>query len=653
MGALKDFYTTYLANSIADGELTGRKSLSALGIKPLFNRIVTRKYIKRVICIEKIPYNYDKSLVAVLNKIAYDFNHNCKIYINTYSMPCKVDVKDKKFLDDMHAVENRYKKYKSVFDEFSETDQITGRRISLGGGLRMNLDSRGVKKLEEDYNSYKYVYKEIKEGEQLATTFLFIEIVASKNKIMKEVINRIEDYLTAEEFLYSQLSSNSSYYMANYSPASFSREFPSKEFGYCLTSSENIARFIPYNCDGFIGDGYGTLIGINLRSMTPFILNMFASGHSQINVVLGPSGTGKTYLAEFTAPGFVSQGIHCSAIDVKGREWPGIKKIIPQAIVIDISETSNVYVNTLRIDDVFVKDPKDAEEFYDISFSATINLCKILVDYDKEEESVVDSILRTCVSKVYSTRGIISNNYNTFKYSRDLNYGEIINVLESLKSSSSYSHNSTLINKMRLSLDSWFKRSKVFKGKELALKDIIESPMIIYTLNKNDDQSQTKVDSIRAFMISYLDMKKIALRKKEGKGTVCYYEELQRKEEFLNLISFIAAIVTGARSNNVAVFLLCNTIGILKEKDMRPISSNINNYFVSPLRTDEDYEMLESINCGDMVEPLRHMGDNPEQFDHVFYVKYDTGVERGSTLVKTFIHDKYKEIFKSRDTLDV
>lgn len=653
MGRLKEFYSTYFANILTDGNLSGRKNLSALGIKPLFNRIVTRKFIKRVICISKIPYDYDKSLVAVLNKIAYDYSHSCKIYINTYSLPCTIDVTSQKFLEDMHNVENRYDRYKDLFDDLKDSEKLTGKRLPIGNGMRLNISPQGLKKLEEDYNSYKYVYSQVSEGEKLANTFIFVEVVSNNNSNMKQVLKHIDEYLKLEGFGYQQLSYNSSYYMMNYSPASYAREFPSKEFMYNLTSAENVSRLMPYNCNGFIGDGYGTMFGLDLKSKSPFILNMFESGHSQINVILGPAGTGKTYLAESSAPGFVAQGIHCSAIDVKGREWRALENIISGTLIIDISETSDVFVNTLRVDDLVPKTKQEAQEFFNISYTATLNLCKILIDYKEEDESMVDSILKTCLDKVYSTNGISPRNPKTFNLSRNLKYSDIIPCLESLKVSSSYASKENLINDIRLNLDTYFNRSNIFKGKEISLKDIIDSPMVIYTLNKNDDQSQSKVDSIRAFMISYLDMKKIAIRKSQGKGTVCYYEELQRKEEFLSLITFISAIVTGARSNNVSVFLLCNTISILKERDMQPITSNINNYFCSPFRSDDDYEILAELNCKDMVKPLRRMAANPEQFDHVFYVKYDTGVQRGETTVKTYVHHKYKKYFKSRDTIHV
>lgn len=653
MGRLKDFYSTYFANLLTDGNLSGRKNLSALGIKPLFNRIVTRKYIKRVISINKIPYNYDKSLIAVLNKIAYDFSHSCKIYINTYSTPYKVDVTNQKFLEDMHSVENRYDKYRDLFGDLKDSEQLTGKRLPLGNGLKINISSQGLRKLEEDYNSYKYIYKQVSDGESLANTFIFIEVIAENNKNMKNVLKHIEEYLKLEGFGYQQLAYNSSYYMMNYSPASYAREFPSKEFMYNLTSSENISRLMPYNCNGFIGDGFGTMFGLDMRSKSPFILNMFESGHSQINVILGPAGTGKTYLAESSAPGFISQGIHCSAIDVKGREWKALKHIVKDTLILDISETSDMFVNTMRVDDLVPKTKQEAQEFFNISYSATLNLCKILIDYKEDDESAVDAILKTCIDKVYSTNGIDRNNSATFNLSRNLKYTDIIPCLESLKASSSYSSKINLINDIRLNLDTYFNRSNVFKGREVSLKDIIDSPMVIYTLNKNDDQSQSKVDSIRAFMISYLDMKKIAIRKSQKKGTVCYYEELQRKEEFLSLITFISAIVTGARSNNVSVFLLCNTISILKERDMQPITSNINNYFCSPFRSKDDYDLLSELNCGDIVKPLKKMGDNPEQFDHMFFVKYDTGVNRGETLIKTYIHPKYAKFFNTRDTIHV
>lgn len=651
MGKLKDFYVSYISDWITGGELNGMKSLSDIDIKPLFDRIVTRRSLKKVICVSKIPYNYEYSLTGVLNKIVFDIDPESKVFINTYSIPAEANVHSDQFKRQMSKLEDTYKKYETVFDSLNQTDQIIGKKVKLNPVSNVFITSSHLQHIKEEFESYSYVYNQVTSGESLTFSFLFVEIVSRTSKNLKKCSDEVVAYLRNNKFDYKPLTSTSSKYLSNFSPASVNDNFPDKDFNENLFSAENMTHLVPYNSNGFIGNGKGQLLGVNMKSKTPFIYNYFESGSSQISVVLGPSGTGKTYFGQSSMISFCADDIHCSVIDVKGNEYTKLKKIIGNTTVVDISEASDMFVNTLRLDDINITDATEAKEFYDISLTATMGLCKILIG-ETGDASTTESILRTCISKVFSSNDVICGFPNTYHNSKRLKYSMIVEVLESLKTSPSFGVKRDLIELIILRLDNHFRGSNLFKGKEVSLKDIMESTLVVYALNKNSDQSQTLADSVRAFCVSYLDMKKIAYRKSKGLATVCYYEELQRKQEFMDLITFISAIVTGARSNNVAVFIFCNTIATLMEKDMYPISSNINNYVVAPLKQDEDYEMLGKLGCKDMIKQLRFMRDNIEKFRNTFLIKYDSGVHRGITTLKTILPSKYQELFKTRDTIE-
>ena len=73
--------------------------------KPLFDRIVTKTYIKKVICINKLPIDYDYSLVGVLNSIVFTTSPVSKIYTNSYSMSTEVPINSDQFKRFMSASE--------------------------------------------------------------------------------------------------------------------------------------------------------------------------------------------------------------------------------------------------------------------------------------------------------------------------------------------------------------------------------------------------------------------------------------------------------------------------------------------------------------------------------------------------------------------
>ena len=203
---------------------------------------------------------------------------------------------------------------------------------------------------------------------------------------------------------------------------------------------------------------------------------------------------------------------------------------------------------------------------------------------------------------------------------------------------------------MKKSLTDVFILSNTFKGKEITIKDIIDTPLIVYTLNRNSEQALSLEDKIRTVMISFLEMKKISIRKSRKKGTVCFYEEMQRSYEFRELINFINTMVTGARSSNVVVVLLCNVLSVLKEECMTPIVSNISTFLLGPV-PEKDLQLLDDIGAGRLKSKLRKMSDNQKRYKHYFACLYNTGKEEGETVTKCTVPETILNILKTRDVI--
>lgn len=647
-----DFYSTLVANWFSNGELINRLKLSSLDIKPLYDRIVTKKYIKKVICITKIPIDYDSSLTEILNEIVFTIDPKCKMYTNSYSVPLNgyIEINSDNFKRGMSQAEDKYKKYSSLFEDLSETELATGKKVSLGLGKRLFISNRTLLKYKEDFESYQYIHHVLSNGGRFSNTFMFIELIAPDNNSLKQIRMGVLEYLLNEEFGIKELRANSSNYMSNYAPATFLHEFSNKEFIDILLSEENLSYITPYRTHGFIGDGIGILFGMEMGSKTPFILNLNGSGDRQINLIAAPSGWGKTLMAFMSAISAIACGLHVSAIDVKGDEWEKLFNII-RGLKIDISESSRAFVNTLRLDDINVTTSSQAKEFYTMAITSTSNLIKIIVEPKEDERRDCESIAKNITKKLFSINNVDPSKPKTLINTRNLEYEDLIPLLSDLEASPSYKDSIPLINKMRRLLTEKFKISDTFKGREITLVDIVDSPLVVYSLNRNKDQIQTIDDSIRTSMISYLDAKKISIRKQQGLGTVVYYEEMQRKEEFKSLITFICGVVTGARSSNVSVFLLCNSIATMRDEDMRPITSNLSTCFIGKVENDEDYEVIESIGCKGLIPKIRMISDKENPLKNYFAVDYNTGVDFGKAVVKCILPKDIENNLHTRDVL--
>lgn len=646
---LIEFYSNYIAELLSGGELVNRVKLSSLGIKTLYNRIVTRRFIKKIFCITSIPVTYQESLTEALQYRVFKTDPRAKMFVNMYSIPTKIDTTSDVFRRQMASSEEALNSYRNFYDDMTSTEKTIGKKVYVGVGKSVRLSKRQLDNLTDTFDSFKYVNDVTKNGGKLSNTFLFVEIMAPDEKVLKKVRREVADYLDQNEFRYSELSANSSNFMSNYCPATYQREFNNKEFIDVLLSDENMSVIDPFLTQGFIGDGTGALIGINANSKTPFILNFYETGDRQVNLYYAPSGKGKTVMAYQTILSLIASDVHCSYLDVKGDEGEKLQAFVPLT-KIDISEESNSYVSTFRLDDVEPQNIEEALEYFNTARTASIELIKLATCKENETHAEEKAAIATqIVDKLFSQFNVSGRIIKSFKYTANIEYSMLIPILDEIRTSRSMEQNQEIITEMKNFLVDVFVQGNMFKGKEITLKDILESPLVVYSLNRNKNQVLTKEDKLRTFMITYLDTKKIAIRKSKGEFSAEFFEEMQRKDEFSSLIRFIAGQVTGARSSNVSVFLLCNSIAVLNSEEMRPITSNISSYFIGPIENEQDYDVLEQLNCSSIISKVRKISENQRRFANHFAVKYNTGKVEGSTVIKCVLPDEILNMIKTRD----
>lgn len=650
---LYDFYCNYIANFLSGGSLASKVNMSSLGIKPLYDRIITKSSVKKVICINQFPLDFNQSFSTILSRKVAEVYPDCKVVISMQSFKSELNVRSADFKRNMASAERRYNEEKQLFDSLSSTDKSVGRKLFGPGGASKTVTAKGVEVLKDNYDSYDYCNNVINNGGSLFTTYLFVEIVAPTNEKLIDVRDLVYKTLDMFKCYSSEVHSNSSKYMETVSPTGYmSKGNAPKEFGTTLMSHENLAQLMPFKSHGFVGDGTGTLMGVDMGPRTPFILNFYKTGDRQVVVFLCPSGKGKTLNSFLIAMSLLDSNIHCSVIDVKGDEWVKLGAFT-KYINIDISSSNGVYVNTLRLDDVSV-DESSCVSFYETGVSSTCSLFKTMAGFDEGTSEYKDSefIIRNAINKYYMKNLVVKENPKTFIHSKNLTYLGLITTIQEIGETPAYRQYSDTINTLINRCLSIIEGTSLFKGRELTVKDIVDSPLVIYSLDKNNNQGDSALsDSIRTFMVSFLDMKKIYIRKQQGLGTTCFYEELQRKEEFKTLINFIVAVVTGARSSNVTVFLLCNSPSTLMSDDVQAITSNISTYIIGPLNNN-DMEVLNYLGLQECIPRVKALSENREKFKHCFVCHFDTGDVSNTVTYRALVPPSILEKLKTRDAID-
>ena len=650
---LADLYSEYFANWVSGGLLINEDKISLLGIKPLFDRFLTNGYSTKAWMVTGLPVNFNINLMQAIRQEMFAIYPNVSLIIHTYSEPVNINVNSDVFRRQLKSSAKRYNMYKSVFDQLSEDEQLTGAyEANPVSGRRIGIDSETLAKIKDDYDSYAYVYEQVMSGTTFTNTYFFIQATCNDRKIMHKFSKALSDKLTSNKIYFQEIHGNVGQYLLNFCPASF-RQTAHNKFTSLLLSEDNLAAILPNKTKGLIEDS-GLMFAMDYQSKDPFFIDFFNSGAAQVIMLLAQSGFGKTYMAFAIAIALSSMDVHWSATDIKGNEWSVLAKYV-KIIEISMSGSNARFVNTMRLDDVAC-DYSDCEEFFETAVQGTCDLFEIATNLMPSEGNVADlrAILSTAIIKVYESAGVVKNNPATFAITKNFRYADVLDVLSSLALSSSYTDKQREICSLIQTRTSQYFMSEgrynnAFTN-ELTIGEILESAGVVYNFNKNSTEQLDTLDSLRVFMSQFADGKKHSIRRRTGLHTAAFYEELQRCDGVGTLLKSISSKVTGSRSNNLTVFLLLNAVSTFKNADFSAIKSNITTKIIGKVIDDDLKYLVNEFDCKMMKDYLELINDPITSYEYrnCFAVQYDTGVSSGKAVIKAAVPESWSTQLRTR-----
>ena len=654
MGLL-DVYSLLLSNWINSGGFARRGRLKSTSVDVGYNVIFTKSHVKQVYHISGIkPNNFDIAFIDYIRDKMFELDPDVELNINSTYHPVRLDVSGDKFTRAFSRASDAYSTYKEAFDSQSGIARITGKTYRLPGGGRLRLSREKLEALNQVYLSYLNLFNKITSGGTCAQVEIFIEIIGKDLKTVRRAGDDLIGVLGSVSIGCDIVKSANKAYLTQCGAAtSVPRELHKKFLPQLLFTGENAGAFSPYKSRGLVGGGPGSLLlGMDFRSRLPLSVDIFRSGSAQVFMLLGKTGSGKTYAAFQAALSALALGEYVTAIDIKGREWSQISTFA-KAKMITFDERNPSFVNTLRLDDLNVT-KQNAAELYNTAVKGTVQLFMLVVNTTIEEGNINDTelVIREAVEKMFSTRGVDPNNPSTFKYTSGIRYSEVLPILETLLATNTYTEEQKhMVSLARARINAYFGESGLFSDsfqREISLADVLESPFVIYEFNKNQGAMTDTLDVIRVFMVQFLDSKKKAMLKERGKFLFCFYEELQRCEQFGNLLEYICADVTGSRSNNAVIILLLNSLKVLQGERARDIRSNITSFLVGYVEDNDIRTIREDFGKPWLAHQLELFANKQNIYRNCFAAELDTGIETYQTVYKVAIPDHISRKFRTR-----
>lgn len=655
MARLLDIYSYLLAHWINGGNFSQAGRLQSTSIDPQYNYIFTKSSVKQIFKVTGIkPDNLDLAFVDYLRNRMFEMNPDCEMDIAVFNHPINLSVTDEKFSREFTKAADAYATYKEAFDSQRGISRMIGKTYRLPGGGRLRLSRERLDDLYQVFVSYKYLFEHLSAGGTVCLTNIFLEITARDIKTVRRASQDVYGLLGALNIGCEVVKSANRAYLMEFGPAVGAPKTLNKKFlPQLLFTDENMAAFSTYKNRGLVGGGSGAvLLGCDFRSRLPFSIDIFRSGSAQVFLLLGKTGSGKTYSAFQMALSALALGEYVTAIDIKGREWAALASFT-ETKMITFDDKHPSFVNTLRLDDVDIT-AVDVHEMFNTAVKGTTQLFMLIINLQQGEGNPSDAelVVREAVMKMYSIKHVDPNNPLSFKNTAGMKYSEIMPILESLATTATYTaEQKHMVHLARSRLHAYFGESGLFAEafrNEVTLTDVLSKKFVIYEFNKNQGAMTDSLDVIRIFMVQFLDSKKKAMLKQKGKFLFCYYEELQRCEQFGNLLEYVCAEVTGSRSNNAVVVLLMNSLKILQGERARDIRSNITS-LITGLAEDNDIRTLREDFGKDWVShQLQLFSDRQQIYRNCFCADIDTGVEHLQTVYRVELPQEISRRFRTR-----
>lgn len=649
--------STAAANWINGGAFVNREKIRATDISVESNVIFTKSATKKVVRIPGIkPVNTDLAFVDYIRDKMFSLHPNVDVIINIENNPIPLSATDPKFQRALARASESYQSYKDAFDSQKGLSKMIGKTYNLGNGVKLRLSKEKLDDLYQAFISYYELFNYLSGGGTLVECNIFIELVGDNIPEINRAENDLYGILAPYNIGCAEQSNVLKSYLIEFGPMNFIRPQHHKKFrSQMLFTENNQGAFASYKSRGLVGEK-GILLGMDFRSRFPFMVDIFSSSAAQVYVLGGRTGSGKTYAANQIAISAMAMGQYVSAIDIKGREWSKLSVVMtPTILTFDDRHPS--FVNTMRLDDLKVNSKEDAYEFFATAMKGTSNMLSLAVNLQPGEGNPNDleMILHESVSKLFSLHRVTPDNPNSFQNTKHIRYSDILPILEDLSHTGSYTADQlAMINLTRTRCHAFFGDSGIFSQafkNEVSLSDVLDSQFVIYEFNKNQNAMTDTLDAVRIFMVQFLDSKKKAVLRSEGKYLFCFYEELQRCDQFGDLLEYICADVTGSRSNNAVIFLLLNSLRVLQSKRAQDIRSNITSFIMGRLNPDDIRSLEEEFGQPWLASQLRIFEEQQTIFANCFAANIDTGSDVVQSVYKVYFPEELSEALRTRTVL--
>lgn len=588
-------------------------------------KIFTDKKVIRTAFIHDFPmYMTPTDLFEVKFKIMKD-NPNVKVVFTHEYVPSHINMKSQKMKliknDAVAGLRDRRKKK----PQEDEIENLTKDTTSI---------NKQYTSAERRYLSLQ-LFEALKGIEEVTEFSFTITLEGEKEAEVDSAFNQLKDilddgFIIREPVLQTfQFYANKQIPNRTFADDFIRKNFPSRKMPVSTASKLGMLQ------SGETGDDSGVVFGVNVNTLTPYLINLKTSSKLASFIIIAMSGKGKSFTVRCLSISALSQGFRVIINDYEGDEYDSYGKVFG-ATFVDLGGKDGGTFDTVEIGTLTGDENIDKDLFHDAK-STTKQVFDMLMPGKSGMTRGQTNVFDKALYDMYEERGVKEDNRRSWHLSKGLRY------LDVYKKVCSYVEDEKTKNKLsedfiddakelKTNLQPYFDEKGSYYhyfNKSISIDKLKNSNLIIYRYG-NKGKATSEVDakevSIKNFIAGYLDslLANYSYTQKNGQRTFKFFEEGQRQTSDEEALNQINNVFTGGRKRGIIPFFITNSpnqlfgdnigAGDKRSAAIKAFTDNISGYilgYMSNLETARN--VLKSVGKEDFFFQYQKMHQEMKQ----------------------------------------
>lgn len=478
----------------------------------------------------------------------------------------------------------------------------------------------------------------------------YVEIRVGNQDKLQDVVDKVEEELSGFGVRYKTIKSNIDKHIKYIAMINSVAPKDIKDIPWLICTTQTLAEISP-NAQG-VNDVDGMVLGTDLLSMQPYIVNFFASPGAKNIYIQAPAGNGKTFIAVNWCVEARDHNMRVCIRDLKGNEFTSFTRAY-NGIVYDLGPKSNQFPNVLKWDS---NTPMNAMEYTNKMLTLTKTILMILSKVKEEERELLEIFVNEFINALYSKLGAVRENRNTWYRTETLTPYTMFEHLKEFISTGIRQRFGKTLDAAYSNWSEYFTPSGLYGHTfmyEIKYEDFIHTDVLTFTFDMLSDTSIQDIPlyEVKTLFANVIEDDYLMYNKLKGLWTLMIEEESSIASDFI-LESYVKNFLLRRVQNVINVMLGNSLSALLSNKISKSLMDTINMLVVGGVNKETRDYLVAQYDLSDTIQKRLKEIKDIQTFESTFVVVNMLQKKPVNGLLKVFVPRSVtkNKLFKGVDT---